>query len=62
MSKKEIGLEYSGGSLGMAISVGIGIALGKRYALTKKTEALKEAFEKFAYDPKQLYQLVRIDE
>lgn len=28
--RKEIGLEYSGGSLGMAISVGIGIALGKR--------------------------------
>lgn len=28
--RKEIGLEYSGGSLGMAISVGIGLALGCR--------------------------------
>jgi len=28
--RQEIGLEYSGGSLGMAISVGIGLALGSR--------------------------------
>lgn len=28
--RPEIGLEYSGGSLGMAISVGIGLALGER--------------------------------
>lgn len=45
-----------------AVKAMSGIALGKRYALTKETEAHKEAFEKFNYDPKQLYQLVRIDE
>lgn len=45
-----------------AVKAMSGIALGKRHALTKETEAHKEAFEKFAYDPKQLYQLVRIDE
>lgn len=45
-----------------AVKAMSGIALGKRYALTKETEAHKEAFEKFDYDPKQLYQLVRIDE
>lgn len=45
-----------------AVKAMSGIALGKRYALTKETETHKEAFEKFDYDPKQLYQLVRIDE
>lgn len=45
-----------------AVKAMSGIALGKRYALTKETEAHKEAFEKFNYDPKQLYQLIRIDE
>ena len=45
-----------------AVKAMSGIALGKRYALTKETETHQEAFEKFNYDPKQLYQLVRIDE
>ena len=45
-----------------AVKAMSGIALGKKYALTKETEAHKDAFERFSYDPKQLYQLVRIDE
>lgn len=45
-----------------AVKAMSGIALGKKYALTKETEAHKDVFEKFSYDPKQLYQLVRIDE
>lgn len=45
-----------------AVKAMSGIALGKRLSLTKETEERKEAFKKFSYDPKQLYQLVRISE
>lgn len=39
-----------------------GLATGKRVSLFKETPDRKVAFEKYGYDPKQLYHLLRIEE